>query len=62
MDNNILKPISFLAPEYLLSAIVESSEDAIVSKCLEGIVTSWNQGVERLLGYTAGEMVGEGLR
>src|ERR1700761_8267864 len=42
-----------------LAAIVESSEDGIVGKNLDGIVTSWNQGAERLFGYSAAEMVGQ---
>src|SRR5579871_1990372 len=45
----------------LLAAIVESSEDGIVSKTLEGIVTSWNQGAERLFGFSACEMVGQSI-
>jgi len=42
-----------------LAAIVESSEDAIIGKTLEGIVTDWNEGARRLFGYTAEEMVGQ---
>jgi PAS domain S-box-containing protein len=42
-----------------LVAIVESSEDAIIGKTLDGIVTSCNRGAERLLGYGAEEVIGQ---
>ncbi|MGD0720778.1 MAG: PAS domain S-box protein, partial [Roseiarcus sp.] len=42
-----------------LAAIVEGSEDAIISKTLDGVVTSWNPGATRIFGFTAEEMVGQ---
>lgn len=46
---------------YWLSAIIESAEDAIISKTLDGIITSWNKGAERIFGYKAEEIIGKSV-
>jgi len=45
--------------QYWLSSLIESADDAIISKTLEGVITSWNEGARRIFGYEADEMIGK---
>src|SRR5690242_15083206 len=46
----------------MLADIVQTADDAIITKTLEGLVTTWNHGAEKLFGYTAAEMIGQSMR
>lgn len=51
-----------MSPEALYAAIIESSDDAIVAKALDGTVLSWNDAAERIFGWTSEEMLGQSIR
>ena len=60
-DNNLLTDFKGLEAysHTWLEAIIHSSDDAIISKDLNGIVSSWNESAHRIFGYTAEEMIGQ---
>src|SRR5262245_4072189 len=61
MPPNISENKQPQADSAYLAAIVANSSDAILSKTLEGIITSWNTSAQRLFGYAAEEMVGQSI-
>src|SRR6185312_13301261 len=47
--------------QYWLAALIESADDAVISKTLDGIITSWNEGARRIFGYEADEVIGKSV-
>ena len=58
LDDTPMMPTGDRARLSLLAAIIHDSDDAIATKTLDGVVTSWNRGAERIFGYTGAEIVG----
>src|ERR1043166_5262583 len=57
MDSTTQQQVEVMREQ--LAAIVDSSNDAIISKTLEGRITSWNRAAQQLYGYTAAEVLGQ---
>jgi PAS domain S-box-containing protein len=61
LANDVTEQRKFQAHQLLMTSIVNSSDDAIISKSNTGIITSWNLGAEKILGYQASEMIGQDI-
>ena len=59
LSNDITERKKIFSQQAQLAAIVDSSEDAIIGKTLQGVITSWNKGAEHMYGYSAGEVIGK---
>jgi PAS domain S-box-containing protein len=63
MENQQIRDLDIngqeVASHVWLASIIHSSDDAIISKTLDGIVSSWNEGARRIFGYAAEEMIGQ---
>ena len=61
VDGPISRPQSPDVAAHWLKAVIESADDAVITKTLEGVITSWNPGARRVFGYTADEVIGKSV-